>query len=569
MTQPTPSQNAFDLLKSGGLKFSQSQKQSGRKRRASSDQQEKYATCPVCGLSVPKAFIELHASDCLAAQVPLEATLFLEGRSDGSWACHWWSEGSPCPQEGLTAAWSATINATIPKQAAAAAAAAGGSSSGISSKAPDIPNGSTKLRLQAGAVPAQGPARLRGESMPARLALYLLKDAAGCEALLRRLSIICLEDGLLHPQLPLVVWAMLANGKGYVLGGSLANALLAITYQMAAVEWRDFLPDADAVRGPSAAVYQAPRTWQAVDALLPPASPEALLVRVMLIRAAYGGMDGDKEMLLRFSGLWLARFSGSAQLPPDLPQQQQQGAGQRAPGGQHQQQQDLQQQQQQQQQQQASSIPGRKGPASSEGLPAAVSPWLDFLRAAYQDLWEGLSKPTNPAAAPAANVMLVGPITRDDIPLAAVDFHVASNLTEHLLAQQPLQAALRAAAAASTPIAAQLTGLGPASLVNSTLWLFRSSYNRKAWLQERYQQQQQQQQQAGGYAQQERYQQQQQQQQQQAGGYAQQVLAMELEALGRWRAEQRSKRQALLPLWRVMALMADAWSRDLIQRKLG
>jgi hypothetical protein len=28
-----------------------------------------------------------------AAQVPLEASMFLESRSDGSWACHWWSEG--------------------------------------------------------------------------------------------------------------------------------------------------------------------------------------------------------------------------------------------------------------------------------------------------------------------------------------------------------------------------------------------------------------------------------------------------------------------------------------------
>jgi hypothetical protein len=86
---------------------------------------------------------------------------------------------------------------------------------------------------------------------------------------------------------------------------------------------------------------------------------------------------------------------------------------------------------------------------------------------------------------------------REDIPLAAIDFHVAPALTEHLLAQQQLQAAIRSAAATSTPIAAQLTGLGAASLVNSTLWMFRSSYNRKGWLQERYQQQQ-----TGGYAQQ-------------------------------------------------------------------
>jgi hypothetical protein len=47
-------------------------------------------------------------------------------------------------------------------------------------------------------------------AMRCRLALYLLKEPASCESLLRRLAIICLEDGLLHPQLPLVVWAMLA-----------------------------------------------------------------------------------------------------------------------------------------------------------------------------------------------------------------------------------------------------------------------------------------------------------------------------------------------------------------------
>jgi hypothetical protein len=62
----------------------------------------------------------------------------------------------------------------------------------------------------------QGPDTLRLCHMLhcRRLALYLLKEPASCEALLRRLSIICLEDGLLHPQLPLVVWAMLAAVSG-------------------------------------------------------------------------------------------------------------------------------------------------------------------------------------------------------------------------------------------------------------------------------------------------------------------------------------------------------------------
>lgn len=43
-----------------------------------------------------------------------------------------------------------------------------------------------------------------------RIALELLKDPKTAETFTRRLAIICLEDGLLHPQLPLVVWTMLA-----------------------------------------------------------------------------------------------------------------------------------------------------------------------------------------------------------------------------------------------------------------------------------------------------------------------------------------------------------------------
>jgi hypothetical protein len=104
-------------------------------------------------------------------------------------------------------------------------------------------------------------------------------------------------------------------------------------------------------------------------------------------------MEGDKDMLLRFSGLWLARFSGSAQPPPQLPQQQQQQSVTPAQDQQHGRQQQAPKQaqqqgegspQQQQQQAVAAGLPGRKGPADFEGAAAAGSPWLTFLRAAYQ-----------------------------------------------------------------------------------------------------------------------------------------------------------------------------------------
>jgi hypothetical protein len=187
------------------------------------------------------------------------------------------------------------------------------------------------------------------------IALEMLKDRMMGEQLLRRLAIICLEDGVLHPQLPLVVWCMMAvvsssssscrcpgfsccasaspvalaadlrcsnlagapgvgrgecsrrailtelllsavaelcllrvlfvsvalvgvaavpQSKGYVLGGSVATALLALVYQMAAVGHRDFLPDeptqpgtADAAAGGPAAVA----VWGLLGACCPAA----------------------------------------------------------------------------------------------------------------------------------------------------------------------------------------------------------------------------------------------------------------------------------------------------------
>ena len=52
---------------------------------------------------------------------------------------------------------------------------------------------------------------LDDKAEPCRCALCLLKEDAG--ELLRRLSIICLEDAVLHPGLPLIVWLMAAHSK--------------------------------------------------------------------------------------------------------------------------------------------------------------------------------------------------------------------------------------------------------------------------------------------------------------------------------------------------------------------
>ncbi|PNW88847.1 hypothetical protein CHLRE_01g047350v5 [Chlamydomonas reinhardtii] len=239
----------------------------------------------------------------------------------------------------------------------------------------------------------------------------------GPQQLLRRLSIICVEDSLLHPGLQLVVWLMAAQAKGYVLGRSHVDALLALTYQLAAVGVRDALPRtpwgrlaaagaagggaggaeedaAEAVEaeeelfvdeeegdeegcGAGAAAGGAeakiPRSLFEVDELA--ASPagagaagadscrgmvghadgsvggggggggaggggggggcsgagggssspgglgpqEAGLVKALLLRAAYGGMACDVQLLRGFAGYWAARFLGEAAPPPVAP----------------------------------------------------------------------------------------------------------------------------------------------------------------------------------------------------------------------------------------------------------
>lgn len=56
---------------------------------------------------------------------------------------------------------------------------------------------------------------------------------------LRRCCIICLEDAVLHPAFPLLVWLMAANAKGYVVGKSQVAACLALVRQLASCPIRD------------------------------------------------------------------------------------------------------------------------------------------------------------------------------------------------------------------------------------------------------------------------------------------------------------------------------------------
>ncbi|KAG5189367.1 hypothetical protein JKP88DRAFT_177055 [Tribonema minus] len=71
--------------------------------------------------------------------------------------------------------------------------------------------------------------RGRGEGAVRCAAELAMKSFAD---LVRRLGIICLEDSVLHPALPLLTWLMAAAGKGYIPPEPAVAACLAVVHEV-------------------------------------------------------------------------------------------------------------------------------------------------------------------------------------------------------------------------------------------------------------------------------------------------------------------------------------------------
>ena len=56
-----------------------------------------------------------------------------------------------------------------------------------------------------------------------------------------RCAIICLEDSILHPALPIIVWCMAAQSKGFALGRAVITKCLAVLYHLAHSPIKDTL----------------------------------------------------------------------------------------------------------------------------------------------------------------------------------------------------------------------------------------------------------------------------------------------------------------------------------------
>jgi hypothetical protein len=139
----------------------------------------------------------------------------------------------------------------------------------------------------------------RGRSSSAVALCGLLRRIAPDE-LLRRLPVIAIEDALLHPGLPVLVWLMVASSKGYRVPSTLWVVVARVVEELALCSHRDFCPPTS-----------APCTFD--DLFDSEVNASSCLVSSLLVRASYGGMPGDVSMLRNYAGLWRLRLGSAGQ----------------------------------------------------------------------------------------------------------------------------------------------------------------------------------------------------------------------------------------------------------------
>jgi hypothetical protein len=148
----------------------------------------------------------------------------------------------------------------------------------------------------------------RRRPLPAvRVAMELLDKSTG--DLLRRLPVIVLEDSALHPDVPFLVWLMVAYSKDYLLPRPLMLRILQIVYEVASCQWSDPLvmiepSEQQKVQEESGLSLSS---FNQEPGLASKSAEET--VWSMLIRAEYGGMKCDVRMLQQYAVMWKDRFA--------------------------------------------------------------------------------------------------------------------------------------------------------------------------------------------------------------------------------------------------------------------
>jgi len=136
----------------------------------------------------------------------------------------------------------------------------------------------------------------------------------------RRLMIISIEDGTLHPDLPFLAWLMIALSKNFVASTRIKEEVCRIASELAAQEFRD-----DGTHSNEGEDDREEDDRDDVDVDILPSlssiqekfgsnSEETRLLASLIIRAQFGGMEGDVKMLKNFIRVWTRRFESDSLL---------------------------------------------------------------------------------------------------------------------------------------------------------------------------------------------------------------------------------------------------------------
>ena len=162
----------------------------------------------------------------------------------------------------------------------------------------------------------------RRKPLPAvRVAMELADKALG--ELLRRLPVIMFEDSYLHPDIHLLIWIMMAYTKDYQPPSKVMIRIFQIIYEIAACQWSDPLP---MIRNSTESAAQEVTLTSLFNRHSNEINPAATTTKEsetasssfddgttyiwsILVRAEYGGLKCDIEMLHQYAKLWSDRFS--------------------------------------------------------------------------------------------------------------------------------------------------------------------------------------------------------------------------------------------------------------------
>jgi hypothetical protein len=149
-----------------------------------------------------------------------------------------------------------------------------------------------------------------------RVAMELADKSLG--DLLRRLPIIMLEDSTMHSEVDLVVWLMMAQAKDFVPPRRLLTRLFQIVYEMASCPWIDPIQLDESVESPD----KSPMSRLTLTSLSEQSQTDSLcassssgsdghraIMWSLLVRAKYGGMKCDVDMLSRAARVWYQRWA--------------------------------------------------------------------------------------------------------------------------------------------------------------------------------------------------------------------------------------------------------------------